>query len=395
MMRPVLLAALGVAALPLAASAAAQSLVICAPGGAGDGLERWLSTVQVEVVEGACPASNAGGYVGRFEPRGGGVQFRLLGPDGVALERAVPWLATVEAPLAQLERSGRLNEFSVLVEALLAEHRLAAAWAQPPPAPQEPVRAPKKKRAPPRKKELAKKPQQQVRPAATVQPPAPADAPEPVPVPVPEVAPTPEPIVVEVAPAAAAVEPPAATDPTGVAATAPAPSIDFDAPGQRTWPIRVGAATALRVRSPGIAAPELGLGLALGPLFARGAWQPEVEWSFADLPVGVEALGLEAGLQASLASGRLWALQGLAGVAGERLVLAPRYADGDTLVTWDVGPLAGARLGFGPYMGVELACAAALQWMPTARETHVGEDGPVATVNALSARLGLEIAWSR
>src|SRR5690606_37216449 len=44
------------------------------------------------------------------------------------LERAVPWLDGAGTPLSSLHRAGRLSQFSVIVEALLAERRLTRAW---------------------------------------------------------------------------------------------------------------------------------------------------------------------------------------------------------------------------------------------------------------------------
>lgn len=384
-------------AVPATGWAAEPSVSIClaAPSTEAEAtaaLDRWVATAHVEGVA-PCPAPAASRYVGRFEMRPVGAIFRLTAPDGSALERRVPWIADVEAPLTSLVRAGRLSEFSVLVEGLLAEHRMLAAWA-PPPEPKPAARPAKPKPAPKpkpkaRPKAVAQVPELQpapveVAPAPAAAPdPAPIAAPEPPPAPVPEpAAPTAEPVQVAAAP-----QPPAVGSP---------PAIDFQAPEAAGPGVRFSAAGGLRVRSPGIAAPEIGLTASLGAVWLRAAWQPQVRWELDGLPIGVEGFAAEAGLQTPLVSGRLWDLHGSAGLAVERIELVPLYSAGaSSMASWDAGPLVGARLGWAPADSFGLALGAALGWMPTARVSHVGDDGPSARVNGLVGRLGLEIAWPR
>ena len=387
--------------LPVGAAAAETQLSLCVSAAAASAdavatLDRWVATARVEAVAPPCPPPAPERYVGRFERHGAAIFFRLAAPDGSSLERAVPWLQDVAAPLPELARSERLSEFSVLVEGLLAEHRLMAAWAPPPPPAAPPPAAPQK--APPRRKpppKRATRPKAKPRPApevASAAPPPLPTAPAEPPRPADPVEPPPGPAPAEAAPASA----PPAPAPRLPVATAPPAQLDFRAPSTAGPALRLAGAAGVRVRSPGFAAPELGVAAELGPGWLRAGWQPRTRWALAGLPIGIEALALEAGLQTSLVSGRLWEFRGLAGVAVERLELMPLYVDSpDRVANWDAGPLLGGRLGWAPLDSFGLALAAAVQWMPTARTSHVGETGPSARVNAVAGRLALEIAWPR
>src|SRR5690606_16321876 len=120
-------------ALPNAAGAT-ERLAICleAPERqaiAAAALDRLVGTAQVELVAPPCPAPGDELHVGRFFAAGRRVRFRLDGDTRTRIEREVPWLDGDEVPLLALQRAGKLGPFSVMVEALLAERRLAVAWA--------------------------------------------------------------------------------------------------------------------------------------------------------------------------------------------------------------------------------------------------------------------------
>jgi hypothetical protein len=94
----------------------------------GPALDRLVATAQVEVRSpGGCQAEGAG-LVGRFSRRDP-VLFTLHTRAGDKFSRAVPWLTRPDAALVRLRAQGRMSAFSVLVEGLLAEQRIAAGQA--------------------------------------------------------------------------------------------------------------------------------------------------------------------------------------------------------------------------------------------------------------------------
>ena len=423
---------------PAAAAAEGPRVVVCVEDAAGErrgaeAVDRWLATAQVEVAEAPCPRPAPGIYVGRFLERGGRVFFRLDAAGAPSLERAVPWLTSAAAPLATLEQRSRASEFSVVVEALVAEHQLALLWGpadvEPEPAPAAQVEGPgpgfrraggggAQKKAPPRR--TARRGGTAPQRAGSGDgnglahgPPAPAPVPAPAPAgspaaedasapaaatappPAPEAPPPPAPPTGETV-AALRPDPPRLPGIEEAAAAARRPVLDFRAPEPGGIPFRVAAGGGLRLRGPGIAAPEAALEVELGAAWVRAAWQPRVEWNLGGYPIAVEGLSAEAGLRLLLLSGRLWGLRGHAGVAVDRTELTPLYRQGAAASPgWDVGPTAGASLGWMPFEGLELGLAAAAQWMPTASMTHVGELGPSARFNAVGGRLGLDVSWRR
>jgi hypothetical protein len=70
-------------------------------------------------------------YRGWFEQRGARVDF-VLSHRGVQRRRQIPWLRRRRGPLAALEARGRLATFSVMLRALIAEHRLRWLLDDPP-----------------------------------------------------------------------------------------------------------------------------------------------------------------------------------------------------------------------------------------------------------------------
>ncbi|AKU92876.1 hypothetical protein [Vulgatibacter incomptus] len=120
-------------AIPLAAIGAGprSDVIICvddplASAGAAAQLDRWMSTANVRAIGPDCSgATSPTTYLGHFENRGPSLAFRLRSPGGLVLERRVPWIAGPERALSRLELAGRLSEFSLLLESLLAEDRVA------------------------------------------------------------------------------------------------------------------------------------------------------------------------------------------------------------------------------------------------------------------------------
>src|SRR5690606_38193959 len=181
-----------------------------------------------------------------------------------------------------------------------------------------------------------------------------------------------------------------------IAAIPAPPSLRRPAPpAARTGPaIALQAGGGLRIRSPDFTATELALGAEVGPVYARGAWQPAADWELGGLPVSVEGLAFEAGALLPLfeADGLTLRLHG--GILAERLAVRALYRDDAAIhADWDLGPVAGATVGMRADDALTIALAFASGWMPTARDTHIGTDGPSARLNAFSSRLGLEVRW--
>jgi hypothetical protein len=214
----------------------------------GRALDRLVATAEVTVrAPGGCKADGAR-LIGRFSGREP-VLFTLHTAQADHAEkfaRAVPWLTRPDAALVRLRAQGRLSAFSVLVDALLAEQRIAAGHdprapqppAGPAPAPAGPAPAP----AAPAPAPAPAAPAPAPAPAAPAPAPAaPAPAPAPAaPAPAPA-APAPTPAAPEPAPAApravAPSEAPDAAAPTGEDAPPLAPPAPSTPPPARTVPV--------------------------------------------------------------------------------------------------------------------------------------------------------------
>jgi len=119
-------ALVGAAAPAGAASPSVVELCTSDPlGGTGAAaqLARLMSTARFESRGPPCDAPSGRRYLVTFVARESAVFLRLVDSAGMRLERRVPWLTGVERPLARLELEGRLVEFSLLLESLLAEAR--------------------------------------------------------------------------------------------------------------------------------------------------------------------------------------------------------------------------------------------------------------------------------
>lgn len=155
---------------------------------------------------------------------------------------------------------------------------------------------------------------------------------------------------------------------------------------------QLAAGTGFRLRSPHLVQPEVAVALGLGPWFLRGGIQLPTTWSMGGLPLEARGLSVEGSWGFPISGGRHWEAGGALGVSVERLELRPLYGrTSASRDSWDVGPLLGSHLSWQTRAGFGLRLSGAVLWMPTAPLTRVGEVGPKARVNALGARLGLEL----
>lgn len=430
--------ALALVGMPLGAAAVETRLPICVASPSTEreaavDLDRWVATAAVEVRATPCRLR---GYSGSFVERGGQVLFVLATPDGGRLERGVPWLRSARAPLSELAAAGRLSEFSVLVEALLAEDRLASAWAE------EPQPAPVAKKAAPRRRGGGKAAAEAAAAAASAKAEAEAArakaaaetaaaaakaaeesaaaekaAAEKAAA---EKAAAERALAAEnaaVNPAVAANPPEPAGAPGAASGGAPTPPADANASGpagltrrtDRRGPIlefqdpggpgpgwHLALEAGGRLRGPGIAAPEVAATAGFGILRLRGSLQAPVDWDLEGHAIEVSGLSVEAGVAFELARGPAWHLEGGVAAAADRLSLLPLYrSDGASSVGWDLGPAATARFSWRSLGGWGAGLSAGLQWMPTAATTHVGANGPSATLNAVGARAAVELSFDR
>jgi hypothetical protein len=255
----------------------------------GRTLDRLVTTAVVTVRSpGRCQADGAR-LVGRFS-RLDPVLFTLHTRQGEKFSRAVPWLTRPDAALVRLRAQGRMSAFSVLVEGLLAEQRIAAGKsgresqaasapavrapapaaaertpsARPAPAATEPT--PSTRPVPARAQErpgVAQQPEQA--PAAPRTGDAPAtDEPEPPPsatvADVPAEAPAAEPATAEPAGEPAAAEPGtgvAVGEPAAVEPGAGEPAAAVPAPGATAGPAAAGTAPAVSPSPPPAVQPPI------------------------------------------------------------------------------------------------------------------------------------------
>lgn len=385
-------------------SAWAQSprvLDLCLPPGkdpeALATLRRWLPRIEVRVRSEAACAPSPGAYRARFLQRQARVAVVVTAPGGGEVERALPWLESVEGPLEQLAARGRLSEFSVLLEGLTTELSLlapsgggsspgsvaagdAAASGPAPGRPSASRPAPSRggrsgARAPSSTNSMASEP------GAAVGAPglfllgsgSSASSSDPVTLP-----------VTPVAPAEAAAPPEVlaqASAPKDAAAAAPAPP---------RWLVEAGISP--RWRTPGVWTAEVAAGLGLGPLRLHLTWAPTARWSFGGRPLAFDSLSGALAFQPTLWARGGWALEGALGVVVERLELRRLDVEGAGRHDfWDLGARAGLRLSrfFGP---VSLGLRADATWSPTAREVQVPQ-GPAVTFNTLNAAASLLVGW--
>jgi hypothetical protein len=94
-------------------------------------LQQWLPVRLALAPRETCPGGVRTAYCGWFERRGAAVDFVLSG-TGVQRRRQIPWLRRRGRPLASLNARGHLPAFSVMLHALIAEHRLRWLLDDPP-----------------------------------------------------------------------------------------------------------------------------------------------------------------------------------------------------------------------------------------------------------------------
>ncbi|HWV39357.1 MAG TPA: hypothetical protein VN033_12885, partial [Vulgatibacter sp.] len=420
--------------------------------GAAAHLARLMSTARIEIRRPPCAAPAGGRYLATLEEREGAVHLHLVDSGGARLERRVPWLTRLERPLARLELEGRLTEFSLLLESLLAEARAGPLLVPEPIAPvvADPTPAPKSIGRSTDGKAVRKR----SRPAKA---PAPAEAVAGAPVPggspdreapatsgsegvsAPAIAPgeAPDATVASAAAggASAAASPteggsevgddagpadldpgPAegeeTSDPASFTTSAAPHNTDANSPAASAetgpsdagaldppeafwsgWSVQVSGVGGLRLRGPGLSSPEAGLRVSFGPLWIRGAMEGEAEWNLGT-PIRVGAASASAGAEVPLFGKGAWGAAALAGVGVDQVEL--RRADFAGARRWshrDVGPLGGLRLGWesGPVASGLLVEA---QWMPTARRIWLPE-GTSGVLGRWSLRAGVTLGWKR
>jgi hypothetical protein len=340
--------------------------------------------------------------------RGPGRVAVLLEGPAMTLERLVPWLAAPEDGLIQLERSGRLASFAILLEALLAEYRLSAAAlcrsldgtplpppvaAAPPPAPKPERRRgggrPSPRPAPPPVAPPVSPP------VVRVEPPPPAPAPAPTPAPPPPPAPGP---VASAVPAPPAPPTRSTSAPGGGGDPLPVPPL----PARSSRPAFGPEASAgLRVREPNLVGLEVGAGLRLGRFFATLLFQPETSWTLRGRPLAVSSAAVELGLHHPLWQGEDARVSGRVAAVGERLELRQLdVEEGASHEALDAGVAMGLGIDRRVYGAVWAALGVEGIWLPTAGRVVLLNDGsggpePRIGFNGVGARATLGISWRK
>ncbi|MGC4119067.1 MAG: hypothetical protein QM765_31770 [Myxococcales bacterium] len=364
-MRP-LAATLALLALLTAARAQAvegETLALCAEPGAEEQeaaviLSRWMRSVRVEVrrcVPGSTPVrrlSFVSGTDGRVLVR--------LETLTATREREVPWLETPGAALSRMRAKSLLARFSVLLEALVTEDRLAApvTLVAAKPAVRKAAPATATSDAPPL-------PVRTTEPTAT----EPAAAPPPAPVPEsPELALAPVPAPVSPAP-----EPPAPPRP------------------ERRWAFGLDGAAAYHLRSPYLSTWDFGGGLHYGPIRFAVTYQPEATWEIGDREVGTTVVGFSLGGRFALFEEGDFELGVLANLLLDHLIVRRKEEGYGFTRDSDFG-VSGGLFGasrLGP-AGAELRLEGMA--MPTAHVIEIPGAG-ARRFNAFGLRVSLALFW--
>lgn len=339
-------------------------------------LRRWLPRLELRALPQDKCVPSQGAYLARFSAQNGRAHIVVTAPDrGLTVERTLPWLSSVEAPLTQLAQQGRLSEFSVLLEGLTTELSLEKSAAKPQvgataQAALTPGAAPTRG-APSTRTEAARANESSNRAkptgggAATT-----SGAP-----------------FISWPSSASAIAQPSISTPAAPAleAAAPAP------PGAR--PIFLAdVGVTPRWRTPGLWTVELGLAVGVGPVRLQAAWAPTARWLLAGRPLSVDTLSLALSWRPRLWEQHFWALDGSLGVATERLQLRRLELEGAKAhIYWDLGLRAG--LSVSRAMG---SFVVALQtegtWNVTSRLVTV-PDGPSAVLNRFTVGGSLTGGW--
>ncbi|HEY3452339.1 MAG TPA: hypothetical protein VGK67_38700 [Myxococcales bacterium] len=333
-------------------------------------LSRWMRSARVEVRKCA---------PGSLPPR------RLAfvpGPDGSVVvrletatarrEREVPWLERSDAALSRLRTKGALARFSVIVEALLAEDRLAApvtpvVLAPRPPHAQQPSRKPPQKPADP----------------------APAPAPSlPAPPAIEPLPPMPAPVFAIPPPAVAA--PPSEPEKPSASPVPEAPAVEPAKPVKR-WAFGIDGGAGYHLRSPYVSTGEFGGGLHYGPIRLAVTYQPEAVLALeGDRQIGINVLAFSLGGRFELLEADGFELGVLANALLDYLV-AFRKDTGNPYDATDFGVSGGlfAARRLGP-AGAELRVEGIV--MPTAHVIEI-PNGPAKLFNLFGLRVTLSFFW--
>ena len=414
-------------------------------------LQAWLPMPLALAGRGQC-ASSATRYRGWFEQRGASACFVLAGP-GARRSRCMPWLRSARRPLSSLEASGQLATFSVVLQALVAEHELS--WLlDSPPAPPSNGGARGEREDRPREqlvatlvaleKVRAEPPVARVgngvyvpRATAPDQPVSTslqraselrgagqgsvakwiAFASSTAPAGSPSLAagsvtgrghgpPTDEPGAAQ--PRPRPVPPERRTrvvqtttvEPAHLSARSIERSSPVTARRATRWgweaiikDLAIEAVVGGRWRSGDLWSVEVGGSLGWRSLFVRAGYQPASRWALQGRPIEVSSVPLAAGWRPRLWSRRSWRLRAGAALLVERFTLrrtdVPQSGDHSH---WDVGMGAGLDLALRGDKGVSLAVEAGGFYFPGAREIEI-QNGPSAKLTTLGARLAVVVAW--
>jgi hypothetical protein len=443
----------GIAIVLLGSNAAAQApaLTICvdrprSERASAEHLATWLPAVRLNVArrESCC----RDGFRGWFEAQDATVRF-VLADRGAVHRRSIPWLRRANRPLSALAARGKLAAFSVLLQALIAEHQLAwllenapAAGARETPAPEQPSRrdaleatlsalagtvAPR----PPRRaracssaraadlqnlprlgavreeRAVLTEPSSPKAPLAlsAIQPQVLAAPTRPVPR-----ASTPEPArstsldepgltAFRGAPVRAAPRPAPPTPVVErVSVERPLPTARKRAPVDARALFRdlsIEAQLAGRWRSGDLWSLEVGGALAWRSIVLRAGYQPAAEWQLEGRPIEVTVVPLAAGWRPRLWSRRSLALRAEGALLVEWTRLRRLDLErADYHAHWDVGLSVGAGLALARGERLRVALDAVGFWFPAARTIEISH-GPSTRLTTLGARLALTIGWGR
>jgi hypothetical protein len=399
--------------------------------------------------------SAVAGYRGWFEQRGAGACFVLVG-RGARHSRCAPWLRSARRPLSSMEASGQLATFSVLLQALVAEHELSWLLDKPPtrrsPGGQVAARGGSKRGSRPARvgRTRARLATPPARPSKAEQPAAPLAVYEESAAKTASAAPGPTatelPGPVARSPASAAASPehgsstdepgatwprhrepqharrsatlpvaapavrPAAPRPARVVLASPAPVAGGNAVEQSTAPVIVRRASRWRWyailkdmaleavvggrwRSGDLWALEVGGSLAWRSFFMRAGYQPAAQWSVGGRPVRVTSVPLAAGWRPRLWGWRNLRLRTNAAMLVERFnVRRTDLPQAQDHSAWDVGIGAGLDLGLRSDRGPSVGLEAGGFWYPAARQIEI-DGGPSARLTTLGVRLAATVAW--
>jgi hypothetical protein len=395
-------------------------------------LEQWLPVRLALARRELCPGGVRTAYCGWFEQRGAAVEFVLSGAGGER-RREIPWLRRRRHPLSTLEARGRLAAFSVVLHALVAEHRLRWLLDDPPerapasngsPVEEQVIREPGRRwrrpgllaatlgalEAPHRSlpaapTSRAPEVQQDTRLASVgAAPTAPPEARRGDPVALAAHAPAPraEPAHDEpgadkpVAPRLRSlprrvVEVRVAVEPAAAAHAALAPRRPIDL-GPLVADLSLGAELAGRWRSSGLLSWEALGCLGWRRLFLRAGYQPAAQWDLSGRPVQVSAVPLAVGWRPWLWRRPRFRLSLETAALVERFGLRRLDVPDSDHTHWDAGLGAGLGLGLRLFRALDLTLGLSGFWFPDAQEITI-RGGPTARLTRLGARLALSFSW--